>query len=180
MSDEKARAYIGRNTHEHTDQSDFRTPPYLFDWINDSWGVEYDGACIDGLNNLATPLRLEDEWPIGSVVYSNPPFDSPSIVKWFEKGQDHAAKGGIHIMCLPNKICQVFFSSMIDRFNEIVFLGGRINFDSPYAVKGGTSMSGTIITRQGGECLHHDTPIIRGVLIRELKKRWRDKQHEGL
>ena len=173
MSDKKAKAFVMRSSHEHTDKSDFRTPAYLFNWINSKWPIDYDGACIDGLNNLTTPLRLEDEWPIGSTVYSNPPFDSPSIIKWFEKGKAHAENGGIHIMLLPNKICQVFFSSFVTQFDEIIFLGGRVNFDSPYATKGGTSMQGTIITRQGGETKYHDTPIISSVLLRDIKRKYR-------
>mgnify|MGYP003132002456 CR=1 FL=1 len=176
MSDEQVKAFIMRSSHEHTDKSDFRTPPYLFDWINDQWPIDYDGACVAGLNNLASPLRLEDEWPVGSTVYSNPPFDSPSIIKWFEKGQEHAKYGGIHIMLLPNKMCQVFFSSCVEQFDEIIFLGGRINFISPYATKGGTSMQGSIITRQGGGTAYHDTPMISSVLLRDIKKKWRDKQ----
>jgi len=72
-------------------------------------------------------------------------------------------------MVLPNKICQVFFHPMIHRFNQIIFCGGRVNFESPYAVKGGTSMTGTIITVQGGECKYHDTPLIRSVLLKEMK-----------
>ena len=171
MLNSKAEHFVNRGQHEHNDKSDFRTPPFLFSYIQDKFGeIEYDGACVDGLNNLATPLRLEDEWPIGSTVYSNPPFDSGSIEKWFDKGELHAKDGGVHIMCLPEKICQVFFNRMITSFEEIIFLGGRINFISPYSVKGGTSMNGTIITRQGGK-KYHNSPIISGVLIRDLKKR---------
>ena len=174
MGDNQAKHFLDRQGHEHNDKSDFRTPPYLFAFIEDRFGkVEFDAACIDGLNNLAPALRLEDEWPKGSLVYSNPPFDSESIQAWFEKGERHAANGGVHIMCLPMKMTQCFFNPMIERFNEIIFLGGRINFISPYAVKGGTSMNGTILTRQGGECKYHDTPIIEGVLIRDLKAAYR-------
>ena len=64
-----------------SDQVDFRTPPYLFNYIKSLYGrVDYDGACFaDGSNALATPLRLENEWPDG-IIYSNPPFDDDSII----------------------------------------------------------------------------------------------------
>ena len=176
MSDIKIKSYLNRGSHLHNDKVDFRTPPYLFHWIEENFGIiDYDAACVDGLNNLSKPLRLEEEWPKGSTIYSNPPFDSPSIEKWFVKGEIHAANGGVHIMCIPNKICQVFFSKMITRFDEIVFLGGRVNFISPYAVKGGASMSGTLITRQGGLTKYHDTPIIRGVLLSDMKKQYQKR-----
>jgi len=172
MLNSKAEHFLNRGQHEHNDKSDFRTPKFLFQYIEDKFGkIDYDGACIDGLNNLAKSLRLDDEWPIGSTVYSNPPFDSGSIEKWFDKGELHAKNGGMHIMCLPEKICQVFFNRMIIEFEEIVFLGGRINFVSPYAVKGGASMSGTILTRQGGK-KYYNSPIISGTLIRDIKHKY--------
>ena len=71
---------------QFSDQVDFRTPPYLFEYIKSLYGrIDYDGACFsDGSNALATPLRLENEWPDG-IVYSNPPFDDDSIIKWIKK-----------------------------------------------------------------------------------------------
>lgn len=172
MSKIQAEAFLNRQAHEHNDKSDFRTPPYLFSFIEDRFGVvEYDGACVGGLNNLAKPLRLEDEWPVGSIVYSNPPFDSESIEKWIRKGDQHALEGGVHIMCMPDKLTHCFMSELIPLFDEIIFLGGRVNFISPYAVKGGTSMNGTIITRQGGiHPLQRWRPLVSTILIRDLKK----------
>ena len=185
-SQSRAEAFT-KNVHENTHESDFRTPPYLFDWIDECWGpIEYDAACHeDGSNALATPLRLESEWPQGSVIYSNPPFDSPSIEKWFDKGRIHANEGGTHVMCLPNKICQTFFSSRIDEIDEIVFLGGRVDFSGPFSVKGGSSRSGTMIViqhnddweeRATGGHMGQSACIMRGVLIRHLKAAYKDKQ----
>jgi len=166
MSLRRAIAYVDRR-HEHNNKDDFRTPKYLFNYIDDLYSIQYDAACTPGLNNLAKPLRLEDEWPKGSTVYSNPPYDSESMINWFWKGEKHKAEGGIHIMLIPNKLSQCFMSEMIPCFDEIIFLGGRVNFESPFAVKGGASMSGSIITRQGGE-----RSGIRSVLLRDLKKRY--------
>ena len=165
-------SFLNRPQHEHNNKDDFRTPPYLFHFINERFGgIDYDGACEDGVNNLAAALRLEDHWPDFSTVYSNPPFDKDSILAWFEKGQDLADRGGLHIMLLPEKICQVFFIPMIEHFSEIIFLGGRVDFISPYAVKGGASMNGSIITVQ-----YHrkSTPRIGGILLSELKRRFNE------
>ena len=167
MSENRALAFVNRS-HPHTMKDDFRTPKYLFHYIDSRFSIEYDGACVEGINNLAQPLRLEGSWPIGSTVYSNPPYDADSITKWFEKGERHKAEGGVHIMLIPNKLSQVFMSEMLPKFDEIIFLGGRVNFDSPYAVKGGASMSGSVITRQGGI----PAPKVRSVLLRDLKTRY--------
>ena len=135
---------------QHTDQVDFRTPTYLFNYINSIATIEFDGACEKGVNELAEPLRLENDWPDG-VIYSNPPFDIDSICKWVEKGFIHSRskEGNVHIMLIPNKLTQVKFQNrcknLIDR---MIFLGGRVNFDSPYAVKGGSSRMGSVILIQ--------------------------------
>lgn len=141
----QAEAFL--KNHPKTNLSDFRTPSYLISWINENFGpIDYDAACIDGLNNLFEPLRLEDHWPKGSTVYSNPPFDTPSILKWFEKGIHHTQNEGTHIMLVPNKLCQKTFVDKINpKIQEIVFLGGRINFEGPNTVKGGTSRNGCFL-----------------------------------
>ena len=137
----------------NTDQSDFRTPNYLFNYINSLYPIEYDGACEPGKNNLAKPLRLENKWPNG-IIYSNPPFNHKSINAWIKKGFEHSRskKGNVSIILIPNKLTQVDIqkecSSMMDK---IIFLGGRVNFDSPYAVKGGSSRMGSILIIQDKE-----------------------------
>ena len=172
MSEAKSAAFA-QNVHPNTHEDDFRTPAYLFDWINDIFGpVEYDAAC-DENNNLAPPLRLEDDWPTGSVIYTNPPFDSQSIIAWFDKGRIHADNGGIHIMCLPNKLCQTFFTERISQCDEILLLGGRVDFSGPFSTPGGASRSGTVVIVQ-----HWDrpfSPIVRGMRLRDLKARYKQK-----
>ena len=85
-----------------TDMVDFRTPSYLWKYINSIQTVDFDGACEAGINNLAKPLRLENEWPSG-VVYSNPPFDIESINAWVKKGFEHSrrAEGNVSIILIP-------------------------------------------------------------------------------
>tara|TARA_R110000851_G_scaffold194482_3_gene345292 strand:- start:1057 stop:1599 length:543 start_codon:yes stop_codon:yes gene_type:complete len=174
----KHEAFLMRNKHKHNDKDDFRTPPYLFAYIEKRYGkIDFDGACTPDVNNLAAPLRLEDEWPVGATIYSNPPFDSESITKWVKKGRKHALNGGTHIMLLPDKLTQCFFAELFPMIQEIIFLGGRVNFVSPYAVKGGASMSGSIIIAQKQRVrLPRDLTIIAvdNVLIRDLKKQYNE------
>ena len=141
----QAEAFL--KNHKKTNFSDFRTPSYLIEWINNEFGpIDFDGACEDGVNNLFESLRLEEEWPKGSIVYSNPPFDTPSILKWFAKGLEHSKNGGTHIMLIPNKLCQKTFVDNINpNIETMVFLGGRINFEGPNIVKGGSSRNGCLI-----------------------------------
>lgn len=134
----------------NTDMVDFRTPAYLWDYIKTRWNPQYDAACTPGLNNLTTPLRLEEDWPNG-VIYSNPPFDTPSIIKWALKGFEHSrkAEGNIHVMLIPNKLNVVSLQKGCSHtFDKLIFLGGRVDFPSPYAVKGGASRNGSVLVIQ--------------------------------
>mgnify|MGYP003123757532 FL=1 len=70
-------------------------------------------------------------------------------------------------MIIPDKLTQVFFKNLFPLIDEIVFLGGRVNFESPYAVKGGTSMNGSVILVQRGL---EGMPSVDAVLLRDMKK----------
>jgi len=156
-----------------SDQVDFRTPPYLFEYIKSLCGrVDYDGACFpDGSNALATPLRLENEWPNG-VIYSNPPFDDDSIIKWIKKGFQHSqrAEGNVHIMVIPNKLNHVKIQKQaLHLVDHIIFLGGRVNFISEYSTKGGASRNGSVILIQDfNKCQPKST--FEYVLLSNLKE----------
>lgn len=156
-----------------SDQVDFRTPPYLFEYIKSLYGyVQYDGACFeDGSNALAYPIRLEDEWPSG-IIYSNPPFDDDSIISWINKGWNHSRKdkNNVHIMLIPNKLNHVKIQkngfNLIDR---IIFLGGRVDFKSQYSTKGGASRNGSIILIQDSTLNVHEKQF-SFKLLSELKE----------
>jgi len=135
-----------------SDQIDFRTPPYLFHYISSLYGeIQFDGACFeDGSNALAQPLRLENNWPNG-IIYSNPPFDDDSIISWILKGFEHTRKNedNVHIMIIPNKLNHVKIQkNAFNYVDEIIFLGGRVDFKSEYSTKGGTSRNGSLILIQ--------------------------------
>lgn len=157
----------------NTDMVDFRTPDYLWDYIQSRWNPKYDAACTPGLNNLAKPLRLEEDWPNG-VIYSNPPFDTPSIIKWALKGFEHSrkAEGNVHVMLIPNKMTVVSLQKGCSHtFDKLIFLGGRVDFPSPYAVKGGASRNGSVLVIQSvKDALFSASEYI---LLSELKERFK-------
>ena len=158
-----------------SDQVDFRTPNYLFKYIQSLYGyVDYDGACFeDGSNALAKPLRLENEWPNG-IIYSNPPFDDDSIIKWIKKGFEHSRKAieNIHIMIIPNKLNHVKIQKQCAKLiDKIIFLGGRVDFKSEFSTKGGASRNGSVILIQDNfaKSKHHKFSF---ELLSELKERF--------
>tara|TARA_R100000808_G_C2126371_1_gene136547 strand:+ start:473 stop:1054 length:582 start_codon:yes stop_codon:yes gene_type:complete len=146
---------------------DFRTPEYLLKFIRMRWGLHYDAACIEGVNNVVPKcLRLEDEWPKKrwpTTIYSNPPFDTDSIIKWIQKGHDWVNKVAeekkykrnerIHVMLIPNKLTVVGLQDECTIgtqpiWNDTIFLGGRICFEGPNIVKGGSSRNGCVLLIQ--------------------------------
>ena len=163
MSEKKIKAFNAPSC----GLDDFRTPAYLLDFIRLRWGLDYDAACTPNVNNVVPKtLRLEEEWPKKkwpTTIYSNPPFDTKSIIKWIHKGYDWVNKDGedkkskrnerIHVMLIPNKLtvvelqkeCTIGVNPM---WNDIIFLGGRINFEGPNVVKGGASRNGCVLLIQ--------------------------------
>ena len=148
----------------NTDMVDFRTPDYLWSFIKTRWNPQYDGACTPGLNNLTKPLRLEEDWPN----------DTPSLIKWALKGFEHSrkAEGNIHVMLIPNKLNVVSLQKECSHtFDKLIFLGGRVDFPSPYAVKGGASRNGSVLVIQSvKDALFSASEYI---LLSELKERFK-------
>ena len=154
-----------------TDMVDFRTPLYLQKYIKENWNFQFDGACEDGVNNLAKALRLEDEWENNVCVYSNPPFDDESLIKWIKKGHNWVKKhkGNVHVILIPNKLNHVKIQKETKgMINKLIFLGGRVNCDSIHSVKGGTSRNGSVLIIQS----YYDDCSIDFVLLSDLKKKY--------
>ncbi len=69
--------------------------------------------------------------------------DLSSRPGFVEAARLRADEGTTVVMLLPNKLCQVGFVNGVNlHFDEVWTLGGRINFESPYSAKGGSSMNG--------------------------------------
>lgn len=172
MEGNQARAFIRRKDHEHNTKDDFRTPAYLINYLCSRFGKGLrDGACSEE-NKKGEPINVfgfhliePKEW-----IYVNPPFDTPSIVAFV----DACSKldGNDRVFLLPNKLCQKrFVESVNAHFDEIIMLGGRINFESPYAVKGGTSMNGCFFGIMYADPMKkNEFPIVKSITLAKLKE----------
>jgi len=178
MTDNQKHHFLNRLSHEHNEKDDFRTPMYIIDWLKDKMGyMLLDAAC--SLENRKGPaLNIfidEDKIPLMSPsveenwIYINPPFDMKSVIKFTEKASQWRSKGWPVAMLLPNKLCSKSYCEKVNiHFDEIYPLGGRINFESPYAVTGGTSMNGCFIgimkVRE-----RNKFPILKSITLAEIK-----------
>jgi len=169
-------------------KEDYRSPNYLLHYIDSRWGLNYDAACELGINNVVPKtLRLEDKWPNRKwpvTIYSNPPFDTSSIIKWIQKGYQWTQEQKVttrselqrrvsgrnrrtHVILMPNKLTNVQLQNectlgVFPIWNDTIFLGGRINFEGPNVVKGGASRNGCVllIQRNYGSTLNHQVEFV--------------------
>lgn len=178
MSDKKAAAFL--QNHPNTDLDDFRTPNWLLAFIHMHWGINYDAACTPGLNEVVEKtLRLEETWPVKRwpiSIFSNPPWDTKSIIKWINKGHEwvHAPQKRkiksqrTHIMLIPNKLTVVELQESCEYLSkyDLIFLGGRINFEGPNIAPGGSSRTGCLLLIQR----NHSKYGLMGVRYIPIKK----------
>jgi len=172
----QSEAFVNRR-HEHNDKDDFRTPMYLINWMKSIYGHQLrDGACSEE-NKKGKPINLfgnyviqNDEW-----IYINPPFDTPSIIKFIEASKKFQYNDLVYL--LPNKLCQKQFCLNVNSyFDEIHFLGGRIDFESPYSVKGGTSMNGCFLGVIYSDVIKkNEYPIVYSHTLSEIKRSFKNE-----
>ena len=90
------------------------------------------------------------------------------------KGFEHSrkAEGNVHVMLIPNKMTVVSLQKGCSHtFDKLIFLGGRVDFPSPYAVKGGASRNGSVLVIQSvKDALFSASEYI---LLSELKERFK-------
>tara|TARA_Y100000004_G_C8953744_1_gene429799 strand:- start:100 stop:750 length:651 start_codon:yes stop_codon:yes gene_type:complete len=174
MSNRDTRAwhYKARMTHEHNPKDDFRTPDYLIWYLKKQFGSNLlDAACTeenalgDFVNIFVEDDLIPFDYTNNGWIYINPPFDMKSIVAFVKQSYKWFLNGWRVVLLLPNKLCsKTFVTQLNHHFAGIVLLGGRIDFDSPYATKGGTSMNGCFLAILG------DTPTkITNLALSQIK-----------
>lgn len=172
----KTKAFI-TGIHERTHEEDFRTPEYIVKWLKYNFGEDFYDACYNENydNALSTPyIPGKTEPNQGEWVYFNPPFHSNKIPYFIELAKELQLKNIMSVFLLPNKLCQVGFVNNVNRsFDEIIFLGGRINFDSIYSTPGGTSKNGCFIgiVKPLSKIKHYAT--YRSINLSQIKKAFR-------
>ena len=169
----KAEAFLNRSKHEHNDKDDFRTPMFLIRYLKSIYGDGLRDGASSEENKKGKPVNVfkpglieENEW-----IFINPPFDTPSILKFVEAGSKLAQNNPV-VFLLPNKLCQKgFVLNVVPHFDEVILLGGRINFEGPYSTKGGTSMNGCFfgVINPPGTYMKNDKAVISIQTLSNLK-----------
>tara|TARA_Y100000004_G_C8896584_1_gene404443 strand:- start:644 stop:1180 length:537 start_codon:yes stop_codon:yes gene_type:complete len=170
----QVQSFLQKRNHEHNDKDDFRTPMYLINWLKDKFGEGLrDGACTIGVNNKGEPINVfspdsiePEEW-----IYVNPPFDMKNVLM-FVKACAKLSNDNDVVMLLPNKLCsKAYVLNVNHHFDEIIMLGGRICFESPYAVTGGSSMNGCFIGIMYSDVRKmNEYPVVKSITLSKIKE----------
>ena len=137
------------HNHPNTTQDDFRTPAYILRSIEriTTSNITHDGACSEE-NAVAQPFDLfgEDYLPDGALLFVNPPWDTPNVEAFVKAASALMTKTNSCVFLLPNKLSEVRWVNEInDHFDQIIMLGGRVNFEGPHTVKQGATRWGCFL-----------------------------------
>ena len=112
----------------------WRTPQYIFDWLNSEFEFILDAACnsdnskcVFGCCHDRGQDGLSMDWASFGRIWLNPPYSNP--YPWVKKAYEESLKGCIVVCLLPADISTKWFHEWVIGKAEIRFIQGRISFD---------------------------------------------------
>ena len=166
----------GFNTwvHPNTNEDDYRTPSFVLRYVEEMMGrsITHDGACSSD-NMVAEPFDLfsEASIPDNSLVFINPPWDTPNVKRFVEAAYVKKPQSSDCVFLLPNKLSEVGWVEEVNwRFKEIIMLGGRLDFSGPHSVKKGASRWGTFLGIVGTFGEPTETTTFSSMRIKHIKE----------
>lgn len=155
------RIYINGNSAADGKLSDaYRTPEWIFDWLDDEYGFTCDAAASDE-NHLCDHYytlersALDADWSeSGGHVFCNPPFSSGMKEKFLEKAYREMAENGVSSVFVipadPSNKC--WLDNIFGKATRITIINGRVKFLHPETGEETSAGIGTaIIEFQYGE-----------------------------
>lgn len=115
-----------------SNKTTWRTPPELFQELNDEFHFTLDAAADDN-NHLCENYftendnGLDHDWR-GHTVFVNPPYGRKLTSDWVKKAYEEAQKGTKIVMLIPARTDTIWFHDYIYGKAEIRFLRGRVHF----------------------------------------------------
>lgn len=110
----------------------WRTPQWLFDWLNDSYNFDIDiCACKESakVNNFfgEDDDALKHNWfEYGNVGFCNPPYSNRGL--WISQAVAEAQKGMTTVMTMPSINGQKFVPTLINGFSKMICMIGRVGY----------------------------------------------------
>lgn len=130
-------SYLGAPLSSH--EMDWGTPPAFIKWLEDREGIKFDFDVCASKENAKAPNyytlvdnALSKHWSF-DVGWMNPPYGT-TIPKFLQKAVDSIDYYGELWVLIPARTDTKYFHDLIVPYAErIIFLGGRLHFESPHA-----------------------------------------------
>jgi transcriptional regulator with XRE-family HTH domain len=120
-------------------ESDKRfTPQWFLDYVYTAFGeidldpCSHPQALVKAKRYICLPeCGIQSSWRGTQVAYVNPPFSA--VVKWYRRASDAWISGEAKtiVMLVPTRTDSDVFQRMVSRDADVLFLGGRMRFESP-------------------------------------------------
>ena len=131
----------------------WRTPPELFNKLNEEFAFNLDAAALSDSNLLPewfgpdhkdTQRRdaLSNSW--SGTVWCNPPYGR-TVGKWIEKAALEAEKGATVVMLVMANTDTSYFHDHALKAEEIRFIRGRVRFLRQDGTKAASAPKGSMI-----------------------------------
>jgi len=120
------------------DKDSFRTPQYIFDWLNSKYNFDINLASDQ--NNKLCAESYDKKYDALSAIWFDPEFDilvgfcNPPYSKinpWIEKAIDEAKFGFTTVFLIPDFNGEEMFDLISRHATTIIHLIGRVSFLSP-------------------------------------------------
>lgn len=129
----------------------WRTPPWLFAWLDDRFRFDIDLAAsddnclVDKFFTVDTDALARPWSKLGRRGFLNCPYSK--IDPWVDKAVDEQARGFLTVMVMPSFNGEERFQTIFENASEIIDIVGRVAFLTPDGkeVKGNTRGSSVYI-----------------------------------
>lgn len=157
------------------DKDEWRTPPWLFEWLDDRFDFDVDLAADDdnalcGAYYTQATDALAQRWMMAGISHRgflNCPYSK--IDPWVDKAILEQMHGFLTVMVIPSPNGEERFADVFKHASEIIDIVGRVSFLRPdgVEVKGNTRGTSVYVfdpARMGAPC--HRWWVMRDDLVK--------------
>lgn len=117
-----------KNVQFSSKSSDWSTPQYLYDELNEEFKFTLDPCASDDNHKCDKYYTIEDDglskdWS-SERVFMNPPYGR-GIGDWMAKA---ASSGGLVVCLVPSRTDTLWWHDNVDKATDIRFIKGRVKF----------------------------------------------------
>ena len=141
----------------------YRTPPWLFEWLDNEYDFDFD-ICASDENHLLSKYYTEENTSIGknwselgSVGFCNPPFSHGSKEKFLAEAYRNLIENQVSsVFLIPSDVSNEFWlDHILGKATKITVIVGRVKFYDPATNEESKQGLGCAIV----EFMHDEEPV---------------------